>query len=464
MKDQALYNCQDQHGEIPAIYENSRDGAPEDELETPEIQIEARHLWKTGVHPKDLLCPPNWASTADSTRVERLANIVDFAFQKVPMYRDLYSSIGYKFGSIKTMADFEKLPIITRKILAGVDDGARLAKGHAPDTTYFVGTSGSSGKSLKVFYDAQAALVETYESLQQFSFFLGRPLPADRWIYNIHMSRGWLSSLQGEYRTFTLSAPVSPEDLSKHLDMLRPVILCCLPSHLEMLLELGDLRRFGVECVTTNSEQSSAVLRRRFADTFKVPVLDEYSSVELGLIAYECIGDGYHVNEDGLYVELVDQGEDEGRVVATDFRSWVMPLIRYDQGDLASWETSTTTCACGTPGARFSRISGRQDDYFLMINGGKVASATLLNLLDVIFTDGSSTLHEYRLRQTSLKEVTLDFVPMIGTQDVPTQTAIYLVERLKNLLGDEITVTFKRFEELPQSNNYKRKKIIREIK
>ncbi|RVM17905.1 hypothetical protein [Sinorhizobium meliloti] len=181
------------------------------------------------------------------------------------------------------------------------------------------------------------------------------------------MSRGWLSSLEGKYRTFTIAEPASIPGMILHLEQMRPQ---ALPSHLWELAELGDLTRFGIRAISTNSEQSTRLERNNFESIFGVPVLDEYSSVELGVIAYESASGLYQVNEEGLRIELVDQDEDGfGRVVATDFRSWVMPLIRYDQGDLAAWSPHRI-------GTSFREIRGRADDYFLRTDGKKIQSGT----------------------------------------------------------------------------------------
>jgi phenylacetate-CoA ligase len=353
------------------------------------------------------------------------------------------------------------LPVLTRSILNSWNDDDRLALGRKACDTYFVGTSGSSGKSLKVFYDQNAAIVETLESFKQYASYINEPLPADRWIYNIHMSRGWLSSLLGDYRTFTLNEVPPLNALIEHFEKLRPIILCALPSHLLELAPIGDLTRFGIRAISTNSEQSSRVERDKLSRIFGVPVLDEYSSVELGVIAYECSAGNYHVNEEGLHVELLDiDNSGFGRVVATDLRSWVMPLIRYDQGDLASWDKHIGTCSCAKPGTRFSEIRGRADDYFLRNDGAKVSSATLLNLVDTLFTGPESTLKEFRLVQETTTKVRFEFVIIAG-ETLPMSSRNQLIQSLKTNIGSAVEIEFVQLGQLSETPSYKRKKVIR---
>lgn len=461
MSDSPIYDVKRFHFDIEEIRRYSRTGAPEDELETVEMQALALDIFNSGLHPSHRLSPPGWLPAANiSNKLGRLSNLVDFAYTHVPMYRELYRQAGYKPGAIRSFADFEALPILTRNTLASWQDDDRLSLGSKASDTYFVGTSGSSGKSLKVFYDQNAAIVETLESFQQYSSYLNGELPAERWIYNIHMSRGWLSSLNGSYRTFTLNEIPSHAALVEHFEKLRPIILCALPSHLWELTTIGNLSRFGIQAISTNSEQSTRVERDKLSAIFGVPVLDEYSSVELGVIAYECPAGHYHVNEDGLHMELIEDGSGFSRVVATDLRSWVMPLIRYDQGDLASWDDNPGNCECTRAGARFKEIRGRADDYFLRADGSKISSATLLNLLDTLFTGPDSTLQEFRLVQRATNKIQFEYV-LRPDETLPAQMRDHLVQSLTNNFDPGLSIDFIEFEQLSQAPSYKRKKLIR---
>lgn len=462
MDARTLYDVKKFHFNIEEIRRLSRTGAPEDELETIEMQALALEIFRSGLHPSYKLAPIGWfPPTSKLDKLTTLSSMADFAYKQVPMYRELYRQVGYESGAIRSFADFESLPVLTRSTLNSWQDDDRLSLGRKARDTYFVGTSGSSGKSLKVFYDQNAAIVETLESFKQYASYLGADLPTERWIYNIHMSRGWLSSLNGNYRTFTLNDIPSHGALVEHFEKLRPVILCALPSHLWELAPIGDLRRFGIRAISTNSEQSSRVERDKLSAIFGIPVLDEYSSVELGVIAYECPGGHYHVNEEGLHIEVLDTDcSGFGRVVATDLRSWVMPLIRYDQGDLARWDDSPGKCSCSKAGARFKEVRGRADDYFLRSDGSKISSATLLNLVDTLFTGPDSTLQEFRLIQQATDKIRFEFVVRTGEQ-LSLQSRQQLVKSLEKNLGPSLKIDFVQIEQLAQGPSYKRKKVIR---
>lgn len=50
-------------------------------------------------------------------QLRRVAEIVDYAYDNIPLYHEKYSKINYKKGSIKSWEDFEKLPILYKEEL-----------------------------------------------------------------------------------------------------------------------------------------------------------------------------------------------------------------------------------------------------------------------------------------------------------------------------------------------------------
>ncbi|RVM17904.1 hypothetical protein [Sinorhizobium meliloti] len=152
MRQGVHYDVKEHHFNIPEIKDLCQAGAPEDELETPHIQAQAASFWSNKRHPKFDLAPDGWlpSSSDVSDLVGILGAMVDYAYQHVPMYREIYDKAGYKPRSIRSLTDFEKLPILTRSELNCWADDDRLSGGRKAQETYFVGTSGSSGHSLKV--------------------------------------------------------------------------------------------------------------------------------------------------------------------------------------------------------------------------------------------------------------------------------------------------------------------------
>jgi phenylacetate-CoA ligase len=106
-------------------------------------------------------------------------------------------------------------------------------------------------------------------------------------------------------------------------------------------------------------------------------MIGQYGSKEAQLIAVQCpTGDHYHVNDEAVLVEILDQ---EGRVclpgqigrdVVTQLWNFAQPIILYDLGDLA---TLGTSCACGRTLTVLDRIVGRATQLFRFPDGNRVA-------------------------------------------------------------------------------------------
>jgi phenylacetate-CoA ligase len=118
--------------------------------------------------------------------------------------------------------------------------------------------------------------------------------------------------------------------------------------------------------VRTVSDRVTAEHRAACRATFGVPLVDSYSRVELGYLALQCPAhEHYHVPEEGVLVELVDDGGapvqvgTPGRVIVTALLNFAMPFIRYDTGDLA---TAGPRCDCGRGLGVLKQLNGPAGD------------------------------------------------------------------------------------------------------
>lgn len=103
-----------------------------------------------------------------------------------------------------------------------------------------------------------------------------------------------------------------------------------------------------------------------------------YLSNDTGCIGFQCeacSGAVHHIHEDYCVMEVVDPQTNfplpdgqAGKILVTNFRRTLMPLIRYDIGDMG--RILTHKCSCGR-GVRLMELLGRSDDT-LIIGGGNI--------------------------------------------------------------------------------------------
>jgi len=129
-----------------------------------------------------------------------------------------------------------------------------------------------------------------------------------------------------------------------------------------------------LERVFTSSEYLANSVRSYIGRSLRAKVYDVYGSNETKELAWQCpMEDGYHINEDEVIIEIVDdQGttlppESPGNIVVTDLRNQAMPLIRYqnfDKGLLIS-----EPCSCGLGFGLMKPLSGRASECIRLPDG-----------------------------------------------------------------------------------------------
>lgn len=129
-----------------------------------------------------------------------------------------------------------------------------------------------------------------------------------------------------------------------------------------------------LERVFTSSEYLADAVKGYIGKNLGAKVYDVYGSTETKEIAWHCpVADGYHINEDEVIIEIVDDEgnvlppESPGNIVITDLHNKVMPLIRYrnhDKGLLIK-----EACSCGLGFALMKPLTGRASEYIRLPDG-----------------------------------------------------------------------------------------------
>lgn len=380
-------------------------------------------------------------------KLARLSELVDHAFAHVPLYREKYGEAGYETGALRSWKDWEALPTVTREeVVSGFPDRS-LSEGFDPRACRWLTSSGSSGTPVQLLLEPLRAEMDQLHRFRMFEMMAGSPLPPDRWVYNINHAHWWITSQCGQYPTFTVSQQASSEALVEHIQRLRPSFISGISSAVEGLARAGcDLRDTGVLAVSTNSETTSATVRRKWEQVFGVPVLDEYSSEEAGLLSYECPEHRVHLIEDDTHVDiLASDSYGLGEVLTTDLWNRVMPFIRYHQGDEAD-VPSYQPCDCGVGFRTIKALEGRRDEAFHSPVTGYIAPGVLLELTDNLL-GYDDALSEYRVIQLGPTDIDLLLVLHPGLEP-ESGTVSGFTAGLEEVFGTRLNLRVRLLESL----------------
>lgn len=339
-------------------------------------------------------------------QLHKLSALVDYAFSCIPFYRDIYQKAGYHLGAIRSFKDFKALPLITKSDLRILYESQIKIEKRGE---FWSRTSGSTGSPLILINDFDRTRHWFVERILMFEKMLGKHLNPTDWIYNYYYEPFWLPSIMGGYKTYSVDLLAPPKDVAKHIYFLRPKVVTGVASKIiELIGEISNAKDYGIELFATNSESSSK--RSRDIATLKtgVPVLDEYSSEELGIIAWENKDRKYSLAEESVHVELNPIEHCAfSEVVGTCLWSYTMPRIRYIQGDYASWTEESKKIDLDNAEnilyspRMFETLEGRQDMALFSPIKGIIKPSEVLTIIDSILMKYAEQIIEFRLLQLS---------------------------------------------------------------
>jgi phenylacetate-CoA ligase len=182
------------------------------------------------------------------------------------------------------------------------------------------------------------------------------------------------------------------EDMRPNLERavkFNPRYIIGSPSYMMMLCRL--VRDQGItslrpKLILSDWETLFDCFRKYISETFGVPVMDMYGASEVGHVAWQCPGGGgYHIHSDNVIVEILNERDEParpgetGNLVITNLNNHIMPLIRYQVGDMGAF--TDATCPCGRHLPLLRNVVGRSFDMVVLPGGGFANPAELIRIM-----------------------------------------------------------------------------------
>ena len=191
----------------------------------------------------------------------------------------------------------------------------------------------------------------------------------------------------GRRRLILAGNHLTAETFDAYVDALarfEPDVLWIYPTagdnFASLMLSRG--KRLKITAVLSSSEMLSGDAAKRISRAFGCPVVDYYGQAERVCMAIGVDGQDMFFEPGYGFVELIPvrfENEDPNlgfaRVVATGFWNDLMPLIRYDTGDLIAYRPNDNHLQLEMIAAGvlpFVRIHGRTQHYLRTPSGGYI--------------------------------------------------------------------------------------------
>ena len=360
---------------------------------------------KTGIMKAMMLC---WKynkmeeKEKEEVRKKRFYEIVNYAKQNSPYYKELYKNIDDKFelsdlpatNKKELMSNFDhwgtdhsiKLSDIN-EFMKDIDNIGRKFKGNYLVFT----TSGSTGNPLVMICDKSTnnvmggiSATRAFARKQDFKAFL----KAGKKTMGVFATGGFylgnstirsrLLSMPWKKKQMAVTSALLPiSQIVEELNTFQPAMLGGYPTILELLMEEQKSGRLHINpvIIMTGGEYLSDHLREMLSEAFQCYVQTNYSCTEGGTIACECSERHFHINDDWVIVESVDQnnnpvadGVQSDKILLTNLYNYTQPFIRYEVTDRVVMHH--TPCACGSP-SPWLTLEGRVDDIITFLVDGK---------------------------------------------------------------------------------------------
>jgi phenylacetate-CoA ligase len=318
----------------------------------------------------------------DDYRWRKLTRLIDHAYKNVPYYRRAFDEAGVKPRDIRTVDDYERIPILTKKLIRENAQDMRAASLPAGMRVIEAQTGGTTGEPMKFLRDSdcnsfsRAALLRSYMwtgyRIGSSMLFLtgGSLLGAPQ---KLKQRAGFAAMNYHFAPGFRLSA----DTLMEYVNLVRRKQVKFLRGYSTLLHQFAELcEDAGIDdleltAVYPTAEMLTSAQRETIARVFHAEVFDQYGCAEVNTLANECPEEkNLHIIEEHAWIEQVDlstEGFGADALVVTDMDNFAQPFIRYAIGDRG--RISGKMCACGRNLRYLEEFLGRSSDEIVLASG-----------------------------------------------------------------------------------------------
>jgi phenylacetate-CoA ligase len=337
----------------------------------------------------------------EALHLRKLQRMIEYAYERSPMYRGLLDRHGVRPEQIRTMEDFvERVPFLDKTdVLEAQAVAPPFGDALAVPEDFFeqrFATSGSTGVPLHIPLTHYSS-VAWGESWMYLYWAIGlRARHSFYFPFHWGIFAAFWSAYMGVRRlggTVVSGGGLDSKARIRQIDQYRPDVLFATPTYAlylgEVAREMGvDLRKSSVSEVIVSGEPGGSIpgTRRAIEEIWGASVHELYGIAELGPTNPGCPRQGgVHLCEDWYHALVVDAAGrpvvpgEVGEHVVTSYLQHGQPLIKYRTHDLVRW--GEAPCGCGTTWRYYpGGVLGRTD-HMIIVKGVNVYPTAIEALL-----------------------------------------------------------------------------------
>lgn len=292
-------------------------------------------------------------------QLSKLKELLNYAYENSEYYKDNFIKNSFHPNNVKSLADLKNVPIITKEEL--LRNAHRIQIKNCPEKPFYSETSGSSGRPLVFYRDADWDAWHRASVYRGYSWYDVKPWEKNGylWGYNLSFKRRiktrLLDYLQNRFRLFSYK----DEEIDKFVKKLT--MASFLSGYSSMIYEIAKKinedekpkPQLNLKMIKGTSEKIFYKYQLEVKKAFGKKIISEYGAAEAGIIAFECPLGNMHINMETVIVE-----EEYNEIIVTNLISKSFPIIRYKLGDSIEID-KITRCDCGMQHYIIKEVLGR---------------------------------------------------------------------------------------------------------
>lgn len=373
----------------------------------------------------------------ENLQFNKIKKIVEAAYTGSNFYHNMYKNTGFHPSDLKCPEDIKKIPIVRRSVIKSmpVED---IVTRHDFSNLHVHTTSGSSGIPVKFYYDSKENFQKNYGVLRAY-LMMGMKLtdrtvafrdPCDIIPNTFYQKMGIVPY---DYYNIYNSTEANYKQICEKYSSID--VLKGMPSDLINLcyeIRKGSNKFPKVKMLISDSEVLDEFSRKYIEETIGTQVLDFYSSIENGCIAFQMPGSKkYFLNEDQVLVENGNSNNTTGDAIITNLRNTTFPIIRYQIGDVIEFGDGISDLS----GVNLKTIDGIQGKYLdFIVLPDKTIISPHVPKQELTYING---VKKFQVQQNEVDKVKVVIERDNGYSE---QTEKEIINRLENAFKNQIAV------------------------
>ena len=395
-----------------------------------------------------------------------LTELLLYSYNNVPYYTCILKKANVVVNKKVNLDQFSNIPILTKDIIREHFNDLKCRD--LDKRKWYLNTSGgSTGVPIKFIQDS-VSWDSGMGDKWFFSTFAGK-YPGDKEIKLWGSERdilkgsiGFTAKLKNLVfnRILLNSFKMSEDDMLEYVEVINKEKPKIIEAYVQSIYELSkfivnnDFQIYSPKGIITSAGTLYLDQKKLIEDVFNTKVYNRYGSREVGDMACSCEKDeGLHLNIFNHYIEILNDKLEPckpgeiGQIYVTTLNNYVMPLIRYQIGDLAV-PAEDEQCSCGRGLPLIKKVVGRDVNVFKTKDGTLIDGEYFTHL--IYFKDW---IKKFQIVQKQFDLIKLSFV----LNDEKSESDMKeIVDKTKIVMGQDCKVEFEFVDdiELTKSGKY----------